>query len=92
NEPLDASLPSLRQLHFPRCHTQYTLPDHHFINCGSPSSTNFTGKSFIGDVNPTTFSVSGGQAAHNLESSLPTIYQTARVFTRKAWRTQTTRS
>ncbi|KAI7734741.1 hypothetical protein M8C21_008904 [Ambrosia artemisiifolia] len=65
--------------------TQYTLPDHHFINCGSPSSSNFTGKSFIGDVNPTTFSVSGGQAANNWASSLPTIYQTARVFTRKAW-------
>ncbi|KAJ0482297.1 putative protein kinase RLK-Pelle-CrRLK1L-1 family [Helianthus annuus] len=66
-------------------YSQYTLPDHHFINCGSSSSSNFTGRTFIGDDNPATFTVSGGVTAGNPASSLPTIYQTARVFAKKSW-------
>ncbi|KAM0032303.1 putative non-specific serine/threonine protein kinase [Helianthus debilis subsp. tardiflorus] len=41
--------------------SQY-VPDRYFINCGSNSDTDFTRKTFTGDENPTTFSLSGGQA------------------------------
>ncbi|KVH92485.1 probable receptor-like protein kinase At2g23200 [Cynara cardunculus var. scolymus] len=68
--------------------SQYVLPDHHFINCGSNSDIDFTGKKFVGDFNPSTFRVSGGTAAeknNNPPSNTPLIYQTARVFTKKSW-------
>ena len=51
--------------------TQYVLPDHHFINCGSNSGiTDPTGKTFIGDQNPTTFSVSTAEN-NNSPSNTP---------------------
>ncbi|XP_024978077.1 probable receptor-like protein kinase At2g23200 [Cynara cardunculus var. scolymus] len=68
--------------------SQYVLPDHHFINCGSNSEIDFTGKNFVGDFNPSTFSVSGGSAVaenNNPPSNTPPIYRTARVFTQKSW-------
>ncbi|KAK1417786.1 hypothetical protein QVD17_26920 [Tagetes erecta] len=63
---------------------QYVLPQRYFINCGSQSSIEYTGRTFIGDENPTQFSVSGGQVANNLASNT-SIYQTARVFDKKTW-------
>ncbi|KAI3669776.1 hypothetical protein L6452_41175 [Arctium lappa] len=68
--------------------SQYRLPNHHFINCGSNSDIDFTGQKFAADTNPSTFSVSGGTAAtanNNPPSNTPPIYRTARVFTRKSW-------
>ncbi|KAI3726325.1 hypothetical protein L1987_66122 [Smallanthus sonchifolius] len=68
--------------------SQYTLPDHNFINCGSNSDIAFTGKLFIGDDNRTTFSLSGDSTAannNNPASITPEIYRTARVFTQKSW-------
>ncbi|KAI3785110.1 hypothetical protein L1987_44222 [Smallanthus sonchifolius] len=67
--------------------SQYVLPDHYFINCGSNSDIDFTGKMFIGDDNRTTFSLSGGSTAsnNNPASTTPEIYRTARVFTQKSW-------
>ncbi|KAK9065667.1 hypothetical protein SSX86_015068 [Deinandra increscens subsp. villosa] len=56
------------------------VPDHYFINCGSKSSTDFTGKTFTGDDN-----FSGGLTADNPTPNTPPIYQTARVFTQKSW-------
>ncbi|KAD0793413.1 hypothetical protein E3N88_43710 [Mikania micrantha] len=67
--------------------SQYTLPDHYFINCGSTSAAEFTGQTFTGDNNPTNFSVSGGTATADRSpaSNSPVIYQSARVFTQKSW-------
>ncbi|KAM0032295.1 hypothetical protein Hdeb2414_s0016g00473411 [Helianthus debilis subsp. tardiflorus] len=68
--------------------SQYVLPDHYFINCGSNSDINFTGVTFIGDENRVAaFSVSGGTIAINnyLAPNTPEIYRTARVFTQKSW-------
>ncbi|KAD6453764.1 hypothetical protein E3N88_08470 [Mikania micrantha] len=67
--------------------SQYTFPDHYFINCGSASSIQFTGKTFTGDDNPTAFSVSGGTAHSDGSpaSNSSVIYQSARVFTQKSW-------
>ncbi|MFS7973716.1 putative protein kinase RLK-Pelle-CrRLK1L-1 family [Helianthus anomalus] len=64
--------------------SQYKSPDHYFINCGSNSDTDFTGKTFTGDENPATFSVSGGRKAEN-NNSTSEIFKTARVFTQKSW-------
>ncbi|KAJ9562365.1 hypothetical protein OSB04_007525 [Centaurea solstitialis] len=68
--------------------TQYVLPDHYFINCGSNSGiTDSTGKNFVGDQNPANFKVSGGTPAadnSNPPSNTPLMYRTARVFTEKA--------
>ncbi|XP_023748126.1 probable receptor-like protein kinase At2g23200 [Lactuca sativa] len=67
--------------------SQYALPDHYFINCGSNSDVNFTNRKFVGDVNPSTFSISGGHVAaesNNPASDTPVIYRTARVFTKKS--------
>ncbi|KAI3726326.1 hypothetical protein L1987_66123 [Smallanthus sonchifolius] len=68
--------------------SQYTLPDHNFINCGSNSDIVFTGKLFIGDDNRTTFSLSGDSTPannNNPASNTQEIYRTARVFTQKSW-------
>ncbi|KAI3768304.1 hypothetical protein L2E82_18872 [Cichorium intybus] len=67
--------------------SQYVLPDRYFINCGSNSDIDFTGRKFVGDVNPSTFSISGGHVAaenNNPGSGTPPIYRTARVFTKKS--------
>ncbi|KAF5791629.1 putative protein kinase RLK-Pelle-CrRLK1L-1 family [Helianthus annuus] len=63
--------------------SQYVSPDHYFINCGSNSDTDFTGKTFIGDENRPNFSFSGGRKAVNNNAAWE-IYQTARVFTKKS--------
>ncbi|KAF5791626.1 putative non-specific serine/threonine protein kinase [Helianthus annuus] len=63
--------------------SQY-VPDHYFVNCGSNSDTDFTRKTFTGDENPTTFSLSGGHKAVN-NNPTSEIYRTARVFTKKSW-------
>ncbi|KAL4582209.1 hypothetical protein LXL04_006752 [Taraxacum kok-saghyz] len=66
----------------------YVLPDRYFINCGSRSDVDFTGRKFVGDVNPSGFSISGGQVAaenNNPATNTPSIYRTARVFTKKSW-------
>ncbi|CAI9282869.1 unnamed protein product [Lactuca saligna] len=68
--------------------SQYVLPDHYFINCGSNSDIDFTNRKFVGDVNPPTFSISGGHVAaenNNPAADTPAIYRTARVFTKKSW-------
>ncbi|KAL8209951.1 hypothetical protein R6Q57_006683 [Mikania cordata] len=77
----------LSPLFITSANSQYTFPDHYFINCGSTSSIQFTGQTFTGDDNPTTFSVSGGTATADRSpaSNSPVIYQSARVFTQKSW-------
>ncbi|KAJ0754053.1 putative protein kinase RLK-Pelle-CrRLK1L-1 family [Helianthus annuus] len=67
--------------------SQYMLPDRYFINCGSNSDINFTGKTFIRDENPATFSVSGGRKAtrNNHTTNTSEIYRSARIFTQKSW-------
>ncbi|KAK9065666.1 hypothetical protein SSX86_015067 [Deinandra increscens subsp. villosa] len=60
--------------------SQYILPKHHFINCGSQSSIDVNGTVFTGDDN-----FSGGLTADNPTPNTPPIYQTARVFTQKSW-------
>ncbi|KAL7604443.1 hypothetical protein Lser_V15G20052 [Lactuca serriola] len=68
--------------------SQDVLPDHYFINCGSNSDIDFTNQKFVGDVNPSTFSISGGHVAaenNNPATDTPVIYRTARVFTKKSW-------
>ncbi|KAI3500386.1 hypothetical protein L1887_36207 [Cichorium endivia] len=67
--------------------SQYVLPERYFINCGSNSDIDFTGRKFVGDVNPSTFSISGGHVAaenNNPATGTPPIYITARVFTKKS--------
>ncbi|CAH1421174.1 unnamed protein product [Lactuca virosa] len=66
--------------------SQYVLPQRYFINCGSNSKINFTGRNFVGDVNPSEFFVSGGHIAvenNNTAINTPPIYRTARVFAKK---------
>ncbi|XP_076916267.1 putative receptor-like protein kinase At2g23200 [Bidens hawaiensis] len=63
--------------------SQYTLPNNYFINCGSNSDIDFTGKIFIGDENRPTFKFSKGSKAVN-NNPVSDIYQTARVFTKKS--------
>ncbi|GJU16482.1 probable receptor-like protein kinase [Tanacetum coccineum] len=63
--------------------TQYVVPDHYFINCGSNSDIVFTSKRFVGDDRPSAFSVSGSHKAIQNNSNPTSIYQTARVFTKK---------
>ncbi|KAM0032297.1 putative protein kinase RLK-Pelle-CrRLK1L-1 family [Helianthus debilis subsp. tardiflorus] len=77
----------LSALSFVSSQSQYVLPDRYFINCGSNSDINFTGKTFIRDENPATFSVFGGRKAtrNNPTSNTSEIYKTARVFTQKSW-------
>ncbi|KAI3795347.1 hypothetical protein L1987_37999 [Smallanthus sonchifolius] len=72
-------------LSFVSSQSQYALPDHNFINCGSNSDIDFTG--FIGDDSRTTFSLSGGSTAanNNPASITPKIYRTTRVFTQKSY-------
>ncbi|KAI3500379.1 hypothetical protein L1887_36200 [Cichorium endivia] len=67
--------------------SQYVLPERYFINCGSNSDIDFTSRKFVGDVNPSTFSISGGHVAaenNNPATGTPPIYRTARVFTKKS--------
>ncbi|MFS7973717.1 putative non-specific serine/threonine protein kinase [Helianthus anomalus] len=73
----------LSALSFVSSQSQYMLPDHYFINCGSNSDINFTGKTFTGDENRPNFSFSGGRKAVNNNATWE-IYQTARVFTKKS--------
>ncbi|GJU16481.1 probable receptor-like protein kinase [Tanacetum coccineum] len=61
--------------------TQYALPDHYFINCGSKSDISFAGRMFVGDDNNHAF-VSGGEIAVQ-NNSPTTVYETARVFDKK---------
>ncbi|PWA39361.1 protein kinase superfamily protein [Artemisia annua] len=63
--------------------SQYALPDHYFINCGSKSDISFAQRIFVGDDNnPDSFSVSGGKIA--VQNNNPTtVYETARVFINK---------
>nr|KAJ0212888.1 hypothetical protein LSAT_V11C400219780 [Lactuca sativa] len=68
--------------------SQYVLPDHYFINCGSNSDVDFTNRKFVGDVNPSTFSISGGHVVaqnNNPATNTPDIYRSARVFNKKSW-------
>ncbi|KAJ9562151.1 hypothetical protein OSB04_007311 [Centaurea solstitialis] len=64
----------------------YVLPNQFFINCGSTSDVVFTGRNFISDVKPTSFSLSGHTSTTAGNTNNPElIYQTARVFNKKSW-------
>ncbi|XP_022775150.1 probable receptor-like protein kinase At5g24010 [Durio zibethinus] len=58
----------------------YTLPDEHFINCGSKSSVTFGIRSFTGDP----FYGKGSKPVQDPKPSgdTPVLYQTARIFRR----------
>lgn len=62
----------------------YTPPDKYFVNCGSNSNINVSGRSFIGDSNSGSFSfpVGSSSTVSNTNSSTNmSLYQTARIFT-----------
>ena len=63
--------------------SDYTPPTQYFINCGSNSKINNSSRTFVGDVNSGSFTLSSKQEA--VEDSSPSsatspLYRTARVF------------
>ncbi|XP_075492763.1 putative receptor-like protein kinase At5g24010 [Primulina tabacum] len=65
----------------------YSVPDQYFVNCGSGSSPQVYGKTFVGDENHGAFSLSSGNngPAQNPSSSSVELYQSARVFRKQSW-------
>ncbi|XP_019187849.1 PREDICTED: probable receptor-like protein kinase At5g24010 [Ipomoea nil] len=61
----------------------YTLPEKHFINCGSNSSSLFGNRTFFSDENSVLFTAAGrtfSDSDPSPEANLSAIYQTARIF------------
>ncbi|XP_073142176.1 probable receptor-like protein kinase At5g24010 [Henckelia pumila] len=65
----------------------YTLPDQYFINCGSSSSVDVYGKTFVGDENRGRFSLSSGNngPVQDPRFSGVGLYRSARVFRKRSW-------
>ncbi|KAL1540894.1 putative receptor-like protein kinase [Salvia divinorum] len=66
----------------------YTLPDNHFINCGSNSSLRTYQRNFTGDENSGNFSLSSRDstsAAVDKTLPAPSLYQTARIFRKSSF-------
>ncbi|XP_073310408.1 probable receptor-like protein kinase At5g24010 [Primulina huaijiensis] len=64
----------------------YSVPDQYFVNCGSGSSPQVYGKTFVGDENHGGFSFSSGNngPAQDPSSSSVELYQSARVFRKQS--------
>ncbi|KAK6923093.1 Malectin-like domain [Dillenia turbinata] len=64
----------------------YSPPDKYFINCGSDANVTDSGRTFVGDVNPTSFSLSAHQSSQDGTSSstASALYQTARIFKKQS--------
>ncbi|XP_017970557.1 PREDICTED: probable receptor-like protein kinase At5g24010 [Theobroma cacao] len=62
----------------------YTLPNEHFINCGSKSNATFGIRNFTQDQNSGPFSGKGSKPVKDTKPSAdtPMLYQTARIFGR----------
>ncbi|KZV41610.1 putative receptor-like protein kinase [Dorcoceras hygrometricum] len=66
----------------------YTVPDQYFVNCGSGSSPEVYGKTFVGDGNHGGVSLSSGNNSPVQDASLSStveLYQSARVFRKLSW-------
>ncbi|CAI9770257.1 unnamed protein product [Fraxinus pennsylvanica] len=65
----------------------YVLPEKYFINCGSASSFMFAGQTFIGDENPSTFTLSSHKIStiNKDPTSAKDLYQSARIFKKPSW-------
>jgi hypothetical protein len=58
----------------------YTVPDKYFINCGASDNVTYTdGRVFVGDQD---FSAGKGKSVESSNSSIDTLYRTARVYER----------
>ncbi|KAL2455741.1 putative receptor-like protein kinase [Forsythia ovata] len=58
----------------------------YFINCGSASRLVFASRTFTGDVNSGTFTVSSGKSTTIKDpTSAPELYQSARIFKKPSW-------
>ncbi|KAL9300392.1 putative receptor-like protein kinaseRLK-Pelle-CrRLK1L-1 family [Arabidopsis thaliana] len=62
----------------------YTRPENFYVNCGSDSNVFYGGRTFVGDTNSSTNSVSftnkGTEVINDQSSVAPEIYRTVRIF------------
>ncbi|KAL2499626.1 putative receptor-like protein kinase [Abeliophyllum distichum] len=66
--------------------SDYALPEKYFINCGSASRLMFASRTFIGDVNSSTFTMSSVKSTTIKDpTSALELYQSARIFKKPYW-------